>query len=236
MMKLALYALLCASTVFPAQALAQCSGMESAGIGTQSTTSTYENAGVYEWNESLQAWVLIEATYIPYFESETLREFDEYIPPGTFWGSGGGGGSGGDIVLPNGAESGRGKRIKDSGNVAASSCSEPHDMPPVVVTGRRPSSYGSILSIFWRGNLLDRAVGAARRPVLRSVDADQTVTCNSSYQDREGAASDAIRPLGLLPAGSVIRVNYGSGHYQLWLVTQPYLTTRGLLESSRCFS
>ena len=54
----------------------------------------------------------------------------------------------------------------------------------------------------------------------------------------EGAALDAIRSqvYGVQPRGTIIRVNYGSGHYQLWVITIPLATNRGLQEASSCKS
>lgn len=236
MMKFAIGMLLGVSACLSSAARAECS-TQSINPNAPSVQSAYENAGLYQWNEGLQAWVLISAGYERFWDTEKLRTGDEPLSAELLSGGGGGGGE----VIIQGTESelsskgngrGKGRGGADDPSIAC------HDttLPPVVVTGSRPQ-FGSLLSLIWRSQLLARGgSGAARRPILRSVDANQALTCSAGHLEREIAARDVIRPLGFLPAGSIIRVNYGSGHYQLWAVTNPTATDRGLQPASGCIS
>lgn len=233
MLKLVLGALLCACAAVPAIAVANCDS-PSAALAGPGVQSVYENAGIYEWNEGLQAWVLVEAAYVPFFETETLRPGDEYIAPEVLWGAEGGGSGGGYLVQGGGTQPRRGQGRGGAGQPGIACAESPKELPPVVVTGSRPS-FGRLIALFWRGQLLNagRGPGAVRRS-LHAVTADQSVTCASSEDDRRGAALDAIKRLGYLASGTIIRVNYGSGHFQVWVVRAPTFTDRGLESVGGC--
>lgn len=239
MIKLVMSALLCASAFLPSIASAQCSGTQSTGKESLSIQSTYENVGVYVWNEGVQAWVLVHASYDPYFETERLKTGDTYIEPAAFWSGGGGGGGGAvlqgtDSATVNGpANSAHGNRNTGGPSIA---CDTPTTLPPVEVTGSRPEFGGSMVSMIWRGQMLNRSVGSGVvRRSMRTAQAKNTMTCsNSSEEERMLEARDVITRLGFMPQRSMVRVEYAPGNFQIWMVTQPSLTTLGLLPFGPC--
>lgn len=152
-----------------------------------------------------------------WFEASPSQGWDEdsvaaaYIEPGV----GGGGGPGGGYVNSGGCTT----------------------LPEVVTTGTTYGSGGGLLG--FTGRMALGAPGSGRSQLwvsYRSVQASASVTCASDLVDQEGAAVEAIRPLGVLSRGTIIRVDYAPGNSRLWTITQPYFTNRGLVPASDCRS
>lgn len=153
-----------------------------------------------------------------WFEANPSQGWDEdsveaaYTEPGV----GGGGGPGG------------------GGHVNSGGCTI---LPEVVVTGITYGSGGGLLGFM--GRMALGAPGGGRSQLwvnYRSVQANDSVTCASDYAAQEVAARDAIRPLGWLRMGTIIRVDYAPGSARLWVVTNPSATDRGLQPGSACRS
>lgn len=180
MIKFAIGALLCASAIFPSVVQAGCIKPTS-GSTPMSTTATYENVGLYEWHEDLQAWVLVQATYTPYFETEQLVAGDELIAESDFRsydGAGGGGGGDGGQVVVNSAD-----------------C-DPITLPVVTVTGSAPSFGASLFSLFWRGAGLNAKAGGKSVAKRKVGKIKQHAICPPSGGDemaRETAAWAAYK-------------------------------------------
>ena len=150
--------------------------------------AAYENVGVYEWDEAQQAWVLLHATYVPYYETETMRTGDTLIDQSTFWGGGGGGGGGGgdDMIQ------------KDAGDILTAD--GPCTLPPVTVAGGRPSFGSSMISIMWRGQSLNFSGGSgnvAQRRVIQAPPGTQPITCSDEPDVRIGNAQHALANSGI---------------------------------------
>lgn len=153
-----------------------------------SSADDYENVGLYEWVEGQNAWVLLGSDYNPFFETEEKRSYDEFVPDSTLYGSdpgGPGGGGGGGYIEPY-----RGKKADKIG--VQCTVDEPKTMPTVTATGKRPSDFGgSLLTLIWRGQLLNGAYGgggAQSSAVTRAVPPPPgfsgDVTCSDEVSHR----------------------------------------------------
>lgn len=123
----------------------------------QSTSD--ENWGVYEWNSSTGQWVKLASGYHPFYETEVLRSSDVIVPSGALGGGGGGGGGGGVIIQGGQA----GVAASDSpadrkGGDATIQC-DTTELPPVIVTASPLSFGGSLLTLIWRGQMLNGVGG-----------------------------------------------------------------------------
>lgn len=149
--------------------------------------AAYENVGVYEWDEAQLAWVLLHATYVPYYETETMRTGDTLIAQSTFWGGGGGGGGRYDHMIQ-----------KDAGDILTTG--GPCTLPPVTVAGGRPSFGSSMISIMWRGQSLNSSSGSsnvAQRRVIQAPPGTQPITCSDEPDIRVGNAQHALANNGI---------------------------------------
>lgn len=195
------------------------------GVQTTSTTSG-PNFGFYEWSEASQSWLLADQAWLVEAESETLLEGDYYFPPSTYNGGGGGGGGGGGEV-PVEPQGNGGK-----GRVVMASCDEPTDLPPVVVTGRRPST--SSIMLMFRPPAFRSGGGGIGRPRVGGVkQADPNLTCSNSSDDERKLAALAVLP-PFVPNLSIWLVRYAPGRFQMWQVTAPRFSDRGLQPYGRC--
>jgi hypothetical protein len=191
--------------------------------------STYQNVGLYAWDGS--SWVLVSASYDPYFESETLGTDDIYVQPTSFWGGSGGGGGGGGTYQPQavgerGEGRGRGQRPGDP----SIACTEPV-MPEVTVVGHSPAYGGTLLQLAWRGQLLSntRGGGVAMRAVQPAVNDPNNrtpATCQSDAMTREAHAQDDGRYVravwqatgrGYPRAGQAFRVTFDDGGSEVYI-------------------
>ena len=197
MMKLVLVTLLC-TYLLPSLAQAHdcvpppstTSLVESSDAASENVgDAAYENVGVYEWDEAQQAWVLLHATYVPYYETETMITGDTLIAQSTFWGGGGGGGG----VYDD-------KMQKDTGDILTTG--GPCTLPTVTVTGVRPSFGSSMISIMWRGQSLNSSGGGgsgnvAQRRVIQARPGTQPITCSDDPDVRVGNAQHALANNGI---------------------------------------
>lgn len=185
--------------------------------GTYNSTAT-DNFGYYVWNDSSASWMLVQAGYQPSAESAQMETSDIPLSSSQL-GGGDGGGGGGDETMPQ------------------FNCDPdpPTDLPPVVVTGSRPTGFSVMLvyrpSYFSGGS----GGGFGRLRAGRPLQADKNLTCASGHEERKAAALGAIRPLGLVANRSTYLVTYAPGHHQTWMVTVPQFTDRGLQPVGECF-
>lgn len=74
--------------------------------------------------------------------------------------------------------------------------------------------------------------GGIGRPRVGGIkQADQNITCSSSEDDREFAALDTLK---LVRSQSIWLVRYAPGNFQMWVVTAPDFTNKGLQPYGRC--
>lgn len=121
--------------------------------------------------------------------------------------------------------------------VIASSFCDPVELEPVTVIAPfyGPSPAYVVVTTGAHSNLFQRIF---RRPnVLRgSRDSDPNITCaNSSEEDRMLAARETIsQSTTPMSRRGIYTINYGPGTSQRWSVTDPYLTTLGLIPAGPC--
>jgi hypothetical protein len=112
-----------------------------------------QNFGIYDWDESTQVWVLDQAGYAPFAETETLQSGDFAIPASTFGGGSVGGGDGTQINLQaDGIRAGARQGSAKTG--AGSRCDEIHVMPATVDIDFRPADDTGLMRL-----TIFRAVG-----------------------------------------------------------------------------
>lgn len=193
----------------------------------QSTTSM--NHGFYIWNEADGQWNLAEQTTFVEAESEVLQSGDEYFTPeymstGSEPPGGGGGGGGWQVEQKS--------KGKKSGQYETANCDGAKDFPPVVVTATRPPSGGGyILRIFMPNHLGGGGIGRVGFGGIRQ--GKNYLTCSSGdAEHRKMSAIEVIPPLP--PQGSTWLVRYAPRTYQIWMVTSPYMSDKGIQPYGRC--
>ncbi len=80
-----------------------------------------------------------------------------------------------------------------------------------------------------------RSIFRAPKPYKGQKDGDDDLTCASSETERMLSARDAIATsTNPYSRAGIYTINYGPGSSQQWLVTQPLLTTLGLVPAGVC--
>jgi hypothetical protein len=80
-----------------------------------------------------------------------------------------------------------------------------------------------------------RSIFRAPRPYKGTKDGDEDLTCASSENERMLSARDVIATsTSPYSRAGIYTINYGPGSSQQWLVTQPLLTTLGLVPAGSC--
>lgn len=180
------------------------------------------NFGFYSYDAVNNRWLLVDSFYEDHAVSEPMRSGDEYRPLSLYQPSPGGGGGGGQQQQSVGARQ------------ATTLGCDPIVLPPVEVVGIRPVSTSYVIMLRYipinfgggTGSFNRQSVGGTRQ-------ADNRLTCqNSSDTERGLAALRALPPI--VSAQSVWMIRYASGHHQMWVVTAPLFTDRGLLPFGRC--
>lgn len=171
--------LLCiAAMAASSTASAQCAGTMSAA-----DASSYENVGLYQWDESLQAWVLLEARFVPSYEEQLASSWDYVVSSETLYSADPGNGSGGTVQPYKHRQGGK--------NQIDASCSteDPVNLPKVTATGRRPSFFDAVITLVWRGRMLSNTTrgGGAQRAVA-SIGVRAKCNPGDNTEGRELAA------------------------------------------------
>jgi len=197
-----------------------------AQTGTSGLTTT-QNFGIYDWDESAQAWVLDQAGYAAFAESETLQAGDISIPATVFSGGsggGGGGGGGGTQVelqadeLPTDAHHGSSK------TGTSSLCDEPVVMPTTVVVGFRPTGGVGFLRLsVFRGGGGGGGRSGIGRPTRTFPSRNPEYDCGTDMEPRlSNAASTRGLHLPLSGRGTTFTIQYHNGQRETFIVTQPF--------------
>ncbi len=207
-------------------AAATCTNPTAKAQTGSSTLTATQNFGIYDWNESAQTWVLDQAGYAAFAESETLQAGDISIPASVFSGGGGGtgGGGGGTQVnlqadeLPMAAGRGSAK------TGTSSLCDDPTVMPATIVNGYRPSGGVGFLrlSVFRGGGGGGGRSGIGRStPTFPSRNPDYD--CGT---DMEPRLSNAAQTRGsFIPfsgRGTTFTIRYHNGQRETFVVSQPF--------------
>ncbi|PKM16660.1 MAG: hypothetical protein CVV12_01810 [Gammaproteobacteria bacterium HGW-Gammaproteobacteria-2] len=187
-----------------------------------STLTATQNFGIYDWDESAQAWVLDQAGYAAFAETETLQAGDISIPASVFSGGGGGtgGGGGGTQVNLQAGEIPTDTHQGSSKTGTTSLCGDPPVMPATIVTGFRPSGGVGFLrlSVFRIGGGGRSGIGRPT-PSIRSASDD--ISCSSEPVLRLANARASLT-LGLGPNAAFARptftVIYRNGQRETWQI------------------
>jgi len=192
-----------------------------AQTGTSGLTTT-QNFGIYDWDESAQAWVLDQAGYAAFAESETLQAGDISIPATVFSGGsggGGGGGGGGTQVelqadeLPTDAHQGSSK------TGTSSLCDEPVKMPATVVVGFRPTGGVGFLRLsVFRGGGGGGGRSGIGRPTLTLDAAYPDDSCGTELGLRKDHARTVLAQARLWKQGAMATIRYQSGEKETFRV------------------
>ncbi len=217
-MKAIVYGLIACSLLVPTVARASCLNpvaIDSVLTESQATTQNDTNFGYYAWIESQQEWVLQGEAFFASAEQESMITGDEFFGQEVF--SGGGGGSGG----------GPGRPTRPNAVCA------PFTMPRVVATGTRPSGGMSFMGIYrpaaYRsGGISGGGSGGFGRKTKGGVkQADKNVRCTDDYEYRKSKALAALPALTFAPGAWMVM--YGGGHFEMWLITSPLFSDKGLV-------
>ncbi len=195
----------------------------SAFASCDSTTSLIgANFGYYNYDAVNNRWLLVESFYEDHAVNEPMRSGDEYRPLSLYQSPGGGGGGGGQ------------QQQKISINQASTAGCDPVVLPPIEVVGTRPSRTSfSIMLRYIPINLGGGTGSFNRQSVGGTRQADTNLTCqNSGETERMLAALRALPTI--VPAQSIWMIRYAPGHHQMWVVTQPMFSDRGLQPFGRC--
>ena len=202
---------------------------------TASEAAEVDNFAYYEWNEASQSWILAEKMWLPEAAQATQEPGDYIFPESTFQ-NGGGNGGGSGVKLQS-------EHHAIGGAVAlAPSEAGTTDFPPMIVTGMRPTqtSLGPVALLLYRPYVIRMdggggggggiGIGKSKNGGVRQ--ADKTIKCSSDFDQRMLAALGALPPI--VAGGSVWLIRYAPGSYQMWQVTAPTMTTRGLQPVGSC--
>lgn len=200
-----------------------------AATGSSALTAT-QNFGIYDWDESAQAWVLDQAGYAAFVESETLQAGDISIPASVFSGGGGGTGGGGGGGTHVNLQADEPTAVVDHSAAKAGTSSlcadDPPRMPATIVTGFRPTGGGGGI-----GNFLHRLVvfvfGGGRsgigRPTPTFPSRNQQYDCGTDLDPRlANAASTRGLYMSLSGLGTTFTVVYHNGQRETFIVTEPF--------------
>jgi hypothetical protein len=208
----------------------QCVAPNATSVSTASTGSS--NFGVYEWDEHAQAWILLEARFENFAETE-VRWADDYFYPATTFssGSGGSGGSGGGDYHQNSAPPSRGGRKS-----IIASCVDAPTLPEVLVTGPRPAS--SSLGSFRLRMGLFRAIGGSGSGIGRRapnvVSNKDDVNCSLIEELRISTAKNSLaQQFPLSPVGTIFTVRFSNGQSQMFRLNSRF-DTLGVGPVSEC--
>lgn len=183
----------------------------------------YNNWAFYVWSEAAQAWVIEEQGWDLFAEHEVRLSTDEHVSPETI--------RTGSAPTPPPLNPEPPVQPRGAGIMAG--CGEPTDLPPVVTTGVRPAGAGGGSMIIFRNFAYRQSTGGGgfARKANTSVRRTQEVDCDSEAIDRQVAVLDALPNI---PPRGVYLVRYKGDHYQLWAVTQPLFSDKGLQQASAC--
>lgn len=189
----------------------QCVAPNATSLSTATTGSS--NFGVYEWDENAQAWILLEARFESFAETE-VRWADDYFYPSTTFSSGSGGSGGGDYHQKSLPPS-RGKPE----DIAASCADGVPTLPEVLVTGPRPAP--SSLGSFRLRMGLFRAIGGGGSGIGRRaknvVSNRDDVNCSSLQEVRIATARNSLaQQFPLSPVGTIFTVRFSNGQSQMF--------------------
>jgi hypothetical protein len=177
------------------------------------------NFGFYEYNAGTNRWNLIESHYEPRAENEPMIQGDIYRPLSAYDTDGG-------SNPPN-----QQQRVGGELQSLSTGC-DPVTLPGVEVVGARPSAGHTVmlrfLPVYMGGS---GSFNRASRGGVRQSQQDR-LTCAHSQEERKLAALAAIPPV--VPAESVWLIRYAPGTYQIWVVTVPTASDRGLQPAGRC--
>lgn len=235
-MRKQLFVSVLALTCAPAMAWAGCTNPTSLSNGTTSNSvqnavlSNSPNYGYYTWSDAANAWILAEQSWDYFAEAEYFAEGDYVIPRVEFPARG--------SRPPGGLPPTQPKSIGGNANLQSLDC-DPVDMPKITVTAPRPSTGGSWSMIIYRPNNfvnVNRGDGFARREAGTGVkQADQKITCNNSSDNERGLAALHALRTSILPRG-IYLIRYAPGNFQLWSITSPLASDRGLQPVGKCVS
>ncbi len=188
-----------------------------------STTSLIgANFGFYSYDAVNNRWLRDDNFYEDHAVAEPLRSGDEYRPLSLYQPPSGGGGGGGQQQ----------QSIRPS-QATTTGC-DPIVLPPVEVVGIRPTRTSYVIMLRYIPINLGGGSGSFNRQSVGGTrQANNTLTCqNSTDVERQLAALAALPTV--VPAQSVWMIRYAPGHRQMWIVTQPTFSDRGLLPFGRC--
>ena len=186
------------------------------GVGASNvqTAAGPANFGIYNWDESLEAWVLLYSGYDEFYVSESPGEGEYLVDPVPIPNGGLGGGGDVDVIGL------RSRRAASALLDNEEDDEEPKELEKVVVTGVRPSMIeGGLLSVLWRGSGLGELFGqrsASKKavPAPKRDDIDQ-VTCDFPLGLKEAAATKVAAHYGIKPnsgnTGSKLTIKWRTG-------------------------
>lgn len=181
------------------------------------------NFGFYSYDAVNNRWLRDDNFYEDHAVAEPISFGDEYRPLSLYGPpSGGGGGGGGQ------------QQQSIRANQATTSGCDPIVLPPVEVVGIRPTRTSYVIMLRYIPINLGGGGGSFNRQSVGGVrQADNALTCQNSSDLERGLA--ALRALpAIVPAQSVWMIRYATGHRQMWIVTAPSFSDRGLLPFGRC--
>lgn len=188
------------------------------------TSANGANFGFYTYDGTNNNWVLVDSFYETHATTEPMKTGDIYRPLSLYQPpSGGGGGQQQQKVQTNAS----------STSSTTAGC-DPITLPPVEVVGVRPTQTSSVIMLRYIPRNLGGGSGSFNRQSVGGIrQGNNAYTCqNSSEMDRQAAALAALP--SIVAAQSVWLVRYAPGHFQMWVVTVPTFTDRGLKPFGRC--
>ena len=105
-------------------------------------------------------------------------------------------------------------------------------MPPVMVHGVRPASHGfNTMMVFRNADFRSASGGGISRRIKTGVKQTQTLSCQSDEIDRQ---IDALQKLNGIQARGYYLFRYAGGGRQVWSVTSPFASDKGLMAVTPC--
>lgn len=154
-----------------------------------------DNFGLYNWDVSKQAWVLLYSGFDPFYDAEsvTTGEFLFEIP-------------------------GSGDSKKGSSQTKFCNSSEVLTMPTVIINGVSPVNFGgALIAVSWRNAMLGKFIGQ-RSGTIKAVPAPKdsyAVNCGDDVAGKSEAAMHAASRYGMRPhtsqARRKIRIRWANG-------------------------
>lgn len=180
------------------------------------------NYGYYVWSETAHAWILQHQYRQAFADAEAFKAGDVPIAGSAF------------------PPISSGMHAPTDGPVTpnTSICDPPPvELPTMTVTAPRPSTGVGGMIIYRGGSytVANNGGGFGRAQANVGVkQADPTLTCQNSDDDaRMFAALDKLKGT---PARGVYLIMYSPHTYQLWAVTNPTFSDKGLQPVGRCVS